>query len=306
MKFIHYIFLLFSLLIVSCYTPTNLYQPVTSPVVFKFEEGSEIIKETYCTSLEKTTDGSYIFKRYYPTTNVLTEQISFKDKTMMSKDGVSINYYDDGTLWKSITYKNSFANGIASIGNSTGNYKDGKRFGNWQTYEDDIKIMSYNYNEKGKMHGPDTSWTKEGKLASIRIFENNELVDEKIFIKDKDVKRFEVVEKMPRFLSKDCEQMESDSLKKACADRAMLMHIYSNIRYPAFARVNEIEGTATISFTVQKDGSISEVKALNGVCDEIKAECIRLVSDFPDFYPGYQKDEPVKVQFNFPIRFRLE
>ena len=305
MKLIHYSFLLLCLFVIGCFTPSSLPESSPSPVKFQFEEGSEVIKKTYCTSLEKTTDGLYIFKRYYPTTSVLTEKISFKEKDMLVKHGKKVNYYDDSTLWKSITYKNNTMNGLAKINGSTGIYKDGNKFGNWTTFYKNVKIISSNYNEKGELHGQDTSWTKEGELAAIRTYQNGKQTHEKVFIEGKGFK-FEVVEKMPLFPSNDCSKIESDSLKKVCADGALLKYIYSNIRYPYFARVNGIQGTATISFVVEKDGSISDVKARNGVCDEIKAECLRLINDFPTWQPGYQNGEPVKVQFNLPIRFRLE
>lgn len=305
MKFIHYTFLLLSCFAIGCFAPSSVYQTSPSPVKFQFEEGSKVIKKTYCTSLEKTKDGKFLFKRYYPTTSVLTEQISFWDKEMEVKHGKAINYYDDGTFWKSITYKNNIANGEAKINNSTGNFKDGYKFGNWQTFDDGIKVHSINYNEKGQIHGQDTSWSDEGKLASIRIYKNGKEIKEEIFIEDVGFK-FEIVEVMPRFPNKDCDKIENDSLKKVCADKALLMQIYNNIRYPSFARENGIEGTALISFVVEKDGSIAEVKALNGVCDEIKAVCLEIVNGFPDFNPGYQNGEPVRVQFNLPVRFRLE
>lgn len=305
MKVLYFTLLLMAASLTSCFSPSKIYQQAVSPVNFQFEEGSTVIDKSYCTSTEKTTDGLYIFKRYYPTTSVMTEKISYKDKAMTIKQGETVKYYDDETLWSSIIYVDNVANGPARINNSRGQFRDGYRVGNWQNYLDGQKISSYNYNEKGQMHGPDSSWTKEGELASTRLFENGQLVDEK-FYAGEEVEKFKVVESMPLFISEDCQGIENDSLKKACADRAMLMEIYMNVKYPNFARENGIEGTALISFVVEKDGSIAEVKALNGVCDEIKAECLRIVNGFPKWQPGYQNGEAVRVQFNLPIRFRLE
>ena len=305
MKFIHYTFLLLSCFAIGCFTPSSVYQTSSSPVKFKFEEGSKVIKKTYCTSLEKTKDGKFIFKRYYPTTSVMTEQIGFWDEEMTVRDGKTIKRYDDGKLRSLFTYVKNIKEGQAIEGSYTGNYKNGERFGNWQMFYENVKILSTNYNEKGELHGQDTSWTKEGKLAAIRMYKNNEKVKEEVFIEKTMTPEFQVVEKMPLFPSEKCSKIESDSLKKMCADNVMLKHIYSNIKYPTFARVNGIEGTALLSFVVEKDGSIAQIKVLNGVCDEIKAECIRVINSFPTWQPGYQRGEPVRVQFNLPINFRL-
>ncbi|PKP03284.1 MAG: energy transducer TonB [Bacteroidetes bacterium HGW-Bacteroidetes-6] len=86
---------------------------------------------------------------------------------------------------------------------------------------------------------------------------------------------------------------------------SLMRYLGSNIRYPIKARKKNIEGSVFISFIVEIDGSISNVKCLRGIgggCDE---EAIRVVSAMPNWEPGYQRGKPVRVQFNLPIRFVL-
>ena len=112
-----------------------------------------------------------------------------------------------------------------------------------------------------------------------------------------------MIDEMPHMASCQNEDKEAQS---QCSDKTMLMAIYKNIKYPAFAREVGIEGSAIIRFYIDKDGSMKDITVMRGLCDEIKAECERIMPFIPQWNPGLQKGEAVKVYFNLPIRFRLE
>jgi TonB family protein len=79
----------------------------------------------------------------------------------------------------------------------------------------------------------------------------------------------------------------------------------NNIIYPKEARDKSIEGTVYISFIVDRDGSVTNVKLLKGIgggCDE---ESIRVVKMLPKWIPGTLNGKPVRVLFNMPIYFKL-
>jgi protein TonB len=118
---------------------------------------------------------------------------------------------------------------------------------------------------------------------------------------------FSIVEEMPRFV--DCNIDGTYDDKKKCADRKMLEFIYENVKYPSVARENNVEGTAVISFVVEKDGSISTIKVLRDPgagCGEEAIRIVKLMQNLPDkWIAGRQGNLNVRVQFNLPIRFRL-
>ncbi len=120
---------------------------------------------------------------------------------------------------------------------------------------------------------------------------------------------YKVVEQMPRFFSLECEELEGDNkAKKACSDKKMLEYIYKNIKYPAIARENGVEGTVVVQFIVGVDGSLTELKVKRDIGAQCGAEALRVVSSMNDFTiwtPGRQRGKPVRVQFNLPIKFRL-
>ena len=82
--------------------------------------------------------------------------------------------------------------------------------------------------------------------------------------------------------------------------------LYKNIKYPVFAREYGIQGMAVMRFIVEKDGSVSEITSVRGICDDIRDECIRIVESMPKWVPGTQDGKAVRVQFYLPVRFRLE
>ena len=116
---------------------------------------------------------------------------------------------------------------------------------------------------------------------------------------------FKVVEEMPRFPGCDNEPGDAKA-KEQCAQKKMLEFIYKNIKYPAIARENGVEGTVVVTFVVEKDGSISDAKTLRDIGAQCGEEALRIVKMMPKWTPGKQRGNSVRVQFNLPVRFKLE
>lgn len=86
---------------------------------------------------------------------------------------------------------------------------------------------------------------------------------------------------------------------------AMMKFLAANIKYPAQAKENGIQGRVFINFVVEADGKVSNVKLLRGIgggCDE---EAMRVVNAMPNWTPGKQDGEGVRVSFNLPVKFAL-
>ena len=120
---------------------------------------------------------------------------------------------------------------------------------------------------------------------------------------------FKVVEQMPRFPG--CEDISgTDEEKKACAQKKMLEYIYKNLKYPAIARENGIEGMAVIQFVVGKDGSVKDAKIvrnLEGGCGEAALTVVDGMNNLPQKWtPGRQRGRNVKVLYTLPVRFKLQ
>ena len=87
---------------------------------------------------------------------------------------------------------------------------------------------------------------------------------------------------------------------------ALYKYLAENITYPQQAKDSGIQGRVYVTFVVEKDGSITGAEVLRGIgggCDE---EALRVVNAMPKWTPGKQLGEPVRVQFNLPVVFKLK
>lgn len=82
-------------------------------------------------------------------------------------------------------------------------------------------------------------------------------------------------------------------------------YLNQNIRYPAEAQENCVQGRVVVSFVVEKDGHISDVTVLRSVEPSLDKEAVRVVKNMPRWTPGKQGGEPVRVRFTVPVSFRL-
>ena len=81
--------------------------------------------------------------------------------------------------------------------------------------------------------------------------------------------------------------------------------VNSRLVYPEIAKENGVQGRVTLQFTVNADGSVSNVKVLRGVDSSLDKEAVRVVSSSPKWKPGKQRDRAVKVTYTFPVIFQL-
>ncbi|MFT5860653.1 MAG: protein TonB [Flavobacteriaceae bacterium] len=86
---------------------------------------------------------------------------------------------------------------------------------------------------------------------------------------------------------------------------AMRKFVRDNLNYPEIAIEKEEQGTVYVSFVVEKDGSLSQIKIARGVSESLDKEAIRLVKKMPNWIPGEVKAVKVLVRQNLPLNFKL-
>ncbi|MBC7778092.1 MAG: energy transducer TonB [Phycisphaerae bacterium] len=89
-------------------------------------------------------------------------------------------------------------------------------------------------------------------------------------------------------------------------ESAMMQYLAANIKYPALARENGIQGTVALTFIVGKDGSVTDVKIIKDIGGGCGKESVRVVEAMPKWTPGQANGQPVKVRYTMPIRFKFE
>ena len=124
----------------------------------------------------------------------------------------------------------------------------------------------------------------------VEIEETDTDEDEIVEIEEDDEEFFMVVENMPEFPG---------------GDLGLMKFIQKNVRYPAIAKEYNITGKVYVSFIVDKQGSVTNVKIVRGVDKNLDAEALRVVSLLPKYKPGKQRGKAVRVMFTIPINFTL-
>jgi len=316
----------FSLLISSCFLSCFTQSHMTSNYEHDYyrrmhkthlEPGGQLLTAWYHNTEEKSKDGKYIFKSFYPEKQTMTARIEYSDTKMSIKDGKFAHFSDDGIL------------------STEGQYKVNNKIGEWKYYDWEFGYLKEkglfvldkkegvwtNYDSLGLITG--TYTYKNGEKNGVyQIFEAGELYEHGTFLKDEvalsnmvtegtksRIKSLNSANKnageiMPKFVGCDSNLEEEEGVQ--CAQNKMLEFIYSNIKYPKKARTLGVEGIAVIRFIVDKDGSLKDIKALRGICSSIESECLRIVKLMPNWIPGEKNGEKIPVYFNLPVKFKLE
>ncbi len=113
-----------------------------------------------------------------------------------------------------------------------------------------------------------------------------EVIEEKDTKEDEDI--YMVVEQMPEFIG------GLDSLMR---------FFINNLEYPPAAKDYGIKGRCIVSFTVEKDGSVTDVEVLRDIGAGCGAEAKRVVETMPNWKPGKHRGKIVRVRYNLPVQF---
>jgi TonB family C-terminal domain len=125
--------------------------------------------------------------------------------------------------------------------------------------------------------------TKGVKISTYSNEEEQAVPEEQVFF---------IVEDMPSFQGKGQEGFRT--------------YISQNLKYPEIAQENGIQGKVFVSFVVEADGKITNIKVVRGVDPALDKEAMRVIAAAPKWTPGKQRGKPVRVSFTFPIIFQLQ
>ena len=132
--------------------------------------------------------------------------------------------------------------------------------------------------------------TEDDASLGVEIMEyHTEVVEEEV---EEEAIPFAFVEEKPKFQGGDANTFSK--------------WVNSKLVYPEIAKENGIQGRVTLQFTVNTDGSVSNVIVLRGVDASLDKEAVRIVSQSPKWTPGRQRERPVKVTYTFPVIFKLQ
>ena len=123
----------------------------------------------------------------------------------------------------------------------------------------------------------------------ITIMDYVEEVEEEVV--EEDAIPFQLVEEKPSFQGGDANQFSK--------------WVNQRLVYPESAKENGVQGRVTLQFTIERDGTLTNVKVLRGVDPSLDKEAVRVVSSSPKWTPGKQRERAVPVTYTFPVIFQL-
>ena len=114
---------------------------------------------------------------------------------------------------------------------------------------------------------------------------------QKTVVAQKNQKVFDVVEVMPEYPG---------------GIQALFEYLSQNVKYPADAETQKVEGRVIATFIVETDGTINNVEVVRPVFPSLDAEALRVLSAMPKWTPGKQSGKEVRVKYTVPISFHLK
>jgi TonB family protein len=100
---------------------------------------------------------------------------------------------------------------------------------------------------------------------------------------------FTIVQQMPKFTGGD-----------------IYKYISNHLQYPQSAINSKTQGTVYVTFVVEKNGTLSGVKAIRSVSHALDSAAVACISSMPVWQPGMQNGHAVRVAYNIPIDFKLD
>lgn len=130
---------------------------------------------------------------------------------------------------------------------------------------------------------------EDDSSLGVEIMDYVEEVQEEVV--EEEAIPFQIVEETPKFNGGDANEFSK--------------WVAKNLVYPEIAKENGVSGRVMLEFTVNTDGSVSNVRVLRGIDSSLDAEAVRVVASSPKWTPGRQRDRAVKVKYTFPVIFQL-
>lgn len=131
-------------------------------------------------------------------------------------------------------------------------------------------------------------------------------VDSVLGADDKSALLISAVEELPIYPG--CETAVAASREEGfnCFNRMIMALVGRNVVYPKKAIHKGIQGSVLVSFIIEKDGYVSNVKVESSVDPELDAEAVRVIKMMPRMEPAKVNGKPVRIRYAIPINFRLK
>ena len=154
--------------------------------------------------------------------------------------------------------------------------------------------------EDKQVKNQDEVLDNEAAVGAVDITEGTNDLN-KVMVKEEVIAEPKVEEEQPMSIA-----MVEQKPQFAGGEAAMYKWLSDNIVYPPAAAEEGVSGRVVVEFVVGKDGSISNVRVVRSRHTTLDKEALRVVKAMPNWIPGRNNGQPVKVTYTLPVTFKLQ
>jgi len=154
--------------------------------------------------------------------------------------------------------------------------------------------------EEKQVKNQDEVLDNEAAVGAVDITEGTNDLN-KVMVKEEVIAEPKVEEEQPMSIA-----MVEQKPQFAGGEAAMYKWLSDNIVYPPAAAEEGVSGRVVVEFVVGKDGSISNVRVVRSRHTALDKEALRVVKAMPNWIPGRNNGQPVKVTYTLPVTFKLQ
>ncbi|TDG35336.1 TonB family protein [Pedobacter changchengzhani] len=134
------------------------------------------------------------------------------------------------------------------------------------------------------------AYGKKGENGVVLITSINKNISYRLDTKQEKIYDFVSIDKQPEFPG---------------GIGAFYNYVGKNLKYPAEAVKNNIQGKVFLSFIVERNGDLTDITVTKGLSPECDKEALRVISNSEKWNPGIQNGKPVRVKYNIALNFKL-
>ena len=139
-------------------------------------------------------------------------------------------------------------------------------------------------------------------IEVLNIVDDDIQIEDELVIEDTEADDETVIDVQPLIESSNEEEEAVDEIFVIVEEvpefpggtRALYQYINSQVRYPAVAQENGIQGKVYVKFVVDENGNVDDAEVLRPVDALLDKEALRVINSLPRFKPGKQRGKPGK------------
>ncbi|MEZ4911322.1 MAG: energy transducer TonB [Saprospiraceae bacterium] len=251
----------------------------------------------------KTDTNTYILRKFFPETRMMTSEIHFWDKDLKIPHGLARFWHENGNLSIEGYYEYSYKVGrwkyfdrrSGNLMVVSGEYVNGKKNGKWEYYDEKGRLYSLKHFVNDKMEGEFVKYDSLGTVINSGIYHADTIYQQ--------TNSAILHQELPYLL--ECKNIKNAEKRNECSNQALSRFIFQNFKYPKYAKYCELQGETLNEITIDTLGNVKNVEVIVGLCQEFKDQNYRILRKLPSWEPGKINGKKTTWHLQIPIYYQI-